>query len=73
LLSVQRRGVQRSGRCQNQYRQFCSQGRKSSAIMTCRANRLTPPIIWPFHEQRGCHRAAGQSGEWSRELLAVRV
>src|SRR5450830_485055 len=57
LLSVQRRGVQRSGRCQNQYRQFCSQGRKSSAIMTCRANRLTPPIIWLFHEQRACHRA----------------
>src|SRR5450830_64726 len=42
LLSVQRRGVQRSGRCQNQYRQFCSQGRKSSAITTPRESTYSP-------------------------------
>jgi hypothetical protein len=48
---VQRRRARRRDRCQNQYRQFCSQGRKSSAVTTYRASRNTPPIIWPFHEQ----------------------
>src|SRR5664280_420093 len=57
LLSVQRRGAPRHDRYQNQYRQFCSQGRKASAITTCCANRRTPPRIWPFHEQWACHRA----------------